>query len=70
LLLSKAGSFFQSCFRRRVIVKNRVAVAVIHGMGSQGNGKQDIEKISYSSGLYKALKQRMGDEVFTNVAGR
>lgn len=51
-------------------MKNRVAVAVIHGMGSQGNGKQDIEKISFSSGLYKAMKKRMGDEVFKNVAWR
>ncbi len=49
---------------------NRVAVAVIHGMGSQGNDRQDLDAISFSSGLYKALRKRMGKDVFENVAWR
>ncbi|MEP2716568.1 hypothetical protein [Pseudophaeobacter sp.] len=49
---------------------NRVAVAVIHGMGSQGNDRQDVDTISFSSGLYKAMKKRMGNQTFQNIAWR
>jgi hypothetical protein len=34
----------------------RIAVAVIHGMGSQGETPQDIDSISFSAGLYNALR--------------
>jgi hypothetical protein len=34
----------------------RIAVAVIHGMGSQGDTPQDIDSISFSAGLYNALR--------------
>ena len=34
----------------------RIAVAVIHGMGSQGDAPQDIDSISFSAGLYNALR--------------
>jgi hypothetical protein len=34
----------------------RIAVAVIHGMGSQGDTPQDIDSISFSAGLYSALR--------------
>jgi hypothetical protein len=34
----------------------RIAIAVIHGMGSQGKDSQDVDSISFSAGLYKALR--------------
>ncbi|KPQ13658.1 MAG: hypothetical protein HLUCCO18_17235 [Rhodobacteraceae bacterium HLUCCO18] len=34
----------------------RIAVAVIHGMGSQGDAPQNIDSISFSAGLYNALR--------------
>lgn len=35
---------------------NRIAVAVIHGMGSQGDKPQEPDSISFSAGLYTALR--------------
>jgi hypothetical protein len=40
----------------------RIAVAVIHGMGSQGDRPQDIDSISFSAGLYNALRDYLRPE--------
>ncbi|MBF9050118.1 hypothetical protein GTA62_11880 [Roseobacter sp. HKCCD9010] len=40
----------------------RVAIAVIHGMGSQGETPQDPDAISFSAGLYRALRGYMAPE--------
>lgn len=47
----------------------RVAVAVIHGMGSQGNKPQDPNAISFSTDLYRGLRARMGAERFDRLVG-
>ncbi len=39
---------------------NRVAVAVIHGMGSQGENRPDPDTLRFSAGLYRELKRHMG----------
>lgn len=49
---------------------NKIAVAVIHGMGSQGKTPQDVDEISFSAGLYKRLKERLGDSFFQRVGWR
>ena len=40
----------------------RVAIAVIHGMGSQGKTPQDPDAVSFSAGLYRALRGYMASE--------
>ncbi|WP_375552649.1 hypothetical protein [Rhodophyticola porphyridii] len=40
----------------------RVAIAVIHGMGSQGDKPQGPNDISFSAGLYRALRNYMAPE--------
>ncbi|MFD1511437.1 hypothetical protein [Lacimonas salitolerans] len=47
----------------------RVAVAVIHGMGSQGDKPQDPNAISFSADLYRGLRARMGAERFDRLVG-
>lgn len=49
---------------------NKIAVAVIHGMGSQGKKPQDIDTITYSSGLYTRLKRELGEDFFGRVGWR
>lgn len=50
---------------------NKIAVAVIHGMGAQGKTHQGIDQISYSAGLYKRLQDYLGKDVFkTQIAWR
>ncbi|WP_166415851.1 hypothetical protein [Cochlodiniinecator piscidefendens] len=47
---------------------NQVAVAVIHGMGSQGDERPDINALSFSKRLHDGIKRQLGVEVFdTNI---
>jgi len=48
---------------------HRVAVAVIHGMGSQGDKPQQDYEISFSRDLYKGLRRRIGEDRFDNFVG-
>src|SRR6056297_1765805 len=48
---------------------HRVAVAVIHGMGSQGDKPQQDYEISFSRDLYKGLRRRIGEDRFDNLVG-
>lgn len=45
---------------------SRVAVAVIHGMGSQGGAAQDVDHVSFSAGLYSRLKAYLSPEEWDN----
>jgi len=45
---------------------NRIAVAVIHGMGRQGDEKPEPNELSFSAGLYMKLKNTMGIDNFHN----
>lgn len=49
---------------------HKIAVAVIHGMGSQGKKTQGVNEISFSAGLYKRLKEQLGDGFFQRVGWR
>jgi hypothetical protein len=49
---------------------NKIAVAVIHGMGSQGRDKQGINDISFSAELYKRLRDHLGASFFDHVGWR
>lgn len=49
---------------------NKIAVAVIHGMGSQGKDKQGINEISFSAGLYSRLREQLGASFFEQVGWR
>jgi hypothetical protein len=49
---------------------NKIAVAVIHGMGSQGKDRQGTNDISFSAGLYTRLKEYLGGDFFDHVAWR
>jgi hypothetical protein len=49
---------------------NKIAVAVIHGMGSQGKDQQGTNEISFSAGLYTRLKEQLGADFFDRVAWR
>lgn len=51
-------------------MSNRIAVLVIHGMGSQGHTSQGIDEISFSKDLYKALRKKLGAQVFRNIGWR
>ncbi|MQY41600.1 hypothetical protein GG681_03025 [Epibacterium sp. SM1969] len=48
----------------------KLAVAVIHGMGSQGRRPPQSYELSFSTQLYWGLRQILGDEVFENVVWR
>lgn len=50
--------------------QNKIAVAVIHGMGSQGATPQDIDTISFSGGLYGRLKEKLGQDFMNRVGWR
>ncbi|GAB5438463.1 hypothetical protein [Falsiruegeria mediterranea] len=52
------------------MASNKIAVAVIHGMGSQGKKTQGVDEISFSAGLYKRLKEHMGNQFFQRVGWR
>jgi len=49
---------------------NKIAVAVIHGMGSQGTASQGLNEISFSAGLYKRLREQLGEDFFNRVGWR
>jgi len=49
--------------------EHRVAVAVIHGMGSQGDKPQADNAVSFSRDLYQALRRRMGEARFDSLVG-
>ena len=49
--------------------EHRVAVAVIHGMGSQGDRPQAANAVSFSRDLYTALRKRMGAARFDTLVG-
>lgn len=49
---------------------NKIAVAVIHGMGSQGKDSQGINDISFSAGLYSRLREQLGHSFFEHVGWR
>lgn len=49
--------------------ENRVAVAVIHGMGSQGDKAQGNDQISFSADLYRGLRSRIGAARFDRLVG-
>jgi len=50
--------------------QTRIAVAVIHGMGSQGEDTQGIDQISFSAKLYESLKDEMGAALFEGPGAR
>lgn len=52
------------------MTQNKIAVAVIHGMGSQGNKPQNINTISFSAGLHGRLKEELGAEFMGRVGWR
>jgi len=49
---------------------NKIAVAVIHGMGSQGEDSQGLNDISFSAGLYARLRDHLGAGFFDRVGWR
>lgn len=49
---------------------NKIAVAVIHGMGSQGKDTQGVNDVSFSAGLYSRLREHLGAEFFQRVGWR
>ncbi len=49
---------------------NKIAVLVIHGMGSQGKDSQGVNEISYSAGLYSRLREYLGNSFFDHVGWR
>lgn len=49
--------------------EHRVAVAVIHGMGSQGDRPQAQNAISFSADLYRGLRERIGAARFDRLVG-
>ena len=49
--------------------EHRVAVAVIHGMGSQGDRPQAANAVSFSRDLYAGLRKRMGATRFDTLVG-
>lgn len=50
--------------------QNKIAVAVIHGMGSQGDAPQDVNEITFSAGLYGRLKRELGGAFMDQVGWR
>ncbi|MBE1284676.1 MAG: hypothetical protein GJ676_15300 [Rhodobacteraceae bacterium] len=52
------------------MAQNKLAVAVIHGMGSQGGDPQDINGISFSKELYRLLSRELGAEFMGRVGWR
>ncbi len=49
--------------------EHRVAVAVIHGMGSQGDKPQAPNAVSFSADLYRGLRDRIGPARFDRLVG-
>jgi hypothetical protein len=53
------------------MAQNRVAIAVIHGMGNRGVSRPPINKVTFSTPLYHALVQKFGQDAFrTKIAWR
>jgi len=52
-----------------VAEEHRVAVAVIHGMGSQGDRPQAQNAISFSVDLYRGVREQVGAARFDRLVG-
>ena len=49
--------------------EHRIAVVVIHGMGSQGDMPQGENEVSFSADLYRGLRSRIGEARFDRLVG-